>query len=127
MAYIINMSSRETKQKKFFWSSTVMHAADNMQLSLLFYTSVLAPAIGLAAPVAKDDALSKRENLCNLPAPPALCKPDPSVTVEETAKRAYAFYRSFVVDGDPRTMFSLIDSTYTVRRPVCLQYTRVVT
>jgi hypothetical protein len=87
-----------------------------MQLSLLFYTGVvLAPAIGLAAPVAQDEALAKRENLCNLSAPPALCKPDPSVTVQETAKRAYQFYRAFVVDGDPRTMFSLIDSTYTVR------------
>lgn len=95
-----------------------MHAAANMQLSLLFYTSVLAPAIGLAAPVEQYEALSKRENLCNLPAPPTLCTPDPSVTVEETAQRAYAFYRSFVVDGDPRTMFSLIDSTYTVCRPV---------
>lgn len=98
-----------------------------MQLPLLFYTSVLAPAIGLAAPVAQNEALSRRENLCNLPAPPSLCTPDPSVTAEETAKRAYAFYRSFVVDGDPRTMFSLIDSTYTVRRPVELQDTRAVT
>lgn len=95
-----------------------MHAAANMQLPLLFHTIVLAPAIGLAAPVAQNEALSKRENLCNLPAPPELCQPDPSVTVEETAKRAYDFYRAFVVDGDPRKMFSLIDSTYTVRRPV---------
>lgn len=94
-----------------------MNAATNMQLPLLVYIGVLAPAIGLAAPVAQNEALSKRENLCSLPAPPSLCTPDPSVTVEETAKRAYAFYRSFVVDGDPRTMFSLIDSTYTVRRP----------
>lgn len=117
MAYIVALSSHETKQKVSpgLWSSIVCAAA-NMQLPLLFYTSVLAPSIGLAAPVAQDGALSKRENLCNLPAPPALCQPDPSVTVEETAKRAYAFYRSFVVDGDPRTMFSLIDSTYTVRR-----------
>ncbi|POS68754.1 hypothetical protein DHEL01_v212852 [Diaporthe helianthi] len=88
-----------------------------MQLLLLFCASVLAPIIGLAAPVAQDEALSKRENLCSLPAPPSLCTPDPSVTAEETAKRAYAFYRSFVVDGDPRTMFSLIDSTYTQHHP----------
>jgi hypothetical protein len=26
----------------------------------------------------------------------------------------YKFYRAFVVDGDPKTMFSLIDSTYKV-------------
>ncbi|KAI3395316.1 hypothetical protein diail_1472 [Diaporthe ilicicola] len=96
-----------------------------MQLSLLFCTGVLAPAIVLAAPAAQDEALSRRENLCNLPAPPALCKPDSSVTVEETAKRAYAFYRAFVVDGDPRTMFSFIDSTYTVRRPVLTPAYRV--
>lgn len=112
------MEPNERKGKKEFpWSSIVMHAAANMQLSLLFYTAVLAPAIGLAAPVAQSEALTKRENLCNLPAPPELCQPDPSVTVEETAKRAYDFYRAFVVDGDPRKMFSLIDSTYTVCRP----------
>ncbi len=56
----------------------------------------------------------RRENLCNLKAPPALCQPNASITVEETAQRAYNFYRAFVVDGDPKTMFSLIDSTYKV-------------
>jgi len=58
--------------------------------------------------------LSKRENLCHLTAPPVLCTPNASVTVEETAQRAYQFYRAFVVDGDPRTMFSLIDNVYKV-------------
>lgn len=87
-----------------------------MRLSLLL-ASISAPLIGLAAPVAHDDEaqlLAKRENLCSLPSPPELCQPDPSVGVEETAQRAYDFYRSFVVDGDPRTMFSLIDSSYIV-------------
>ncbi|KAJ2981462.1 hypothetical protein NUW58_g6683 [Xylaria curta] len=86
-----------------------------MQLLLSLVTAILAP-ISLAAP-ARDVSLHnepfyKRENLCNLKAPPALCKPDPTVSVEETALRAYKFYRAFVVDGDPRTMFSLIDSSY---------------
>lgn len=85
-----------------------------MRFLLFLSAGVLAPTISSAAPVAHDDALIKRENLCNLKAPPALCQPDPSVTVEETAQRAYDFYRAFVVDGDPRKMFSLIDSTYTV-------------
>lgn len=93
--------------------SIIMLAATKMRLSLLL-AGALAPIIGLAVPVVHDDALSKRENLCSLPAPPALCEPDPTVTVEETAQRAYDFYRSFVVDGDPRTMFSLIDSSYIV-------------
>ncbi|KAI1499759.1 hypothetical protein F5X99DRAFT_388892 [Biscogniauxia marginata] len=86
-------------------------------LHVLLSAGALAPTIGLAAPVAHDEALYKRENLCNLSAPPALCQPDASVTVEETAQRAYDFYRAFVVDGDPRTMFSLIDSTYTQHHP----------
>ncbi|KAI1410559.1 hypothetical protein F5Y13DRAFT_192132 [Hypoxylon sp. FL1857] len=84
-----------------------------MRLSLFLSAGVLAPIVGLAAPVTHDGALSKRENLCSLKAPPALCTPDDTVTVEETAARAYKFYRAFVVDGDPRTMFSLIDSVYT--------------
>ena len=86
----------------------------------------MAPIVGLAAPASDisasslavhDGALYKRENLCSLKSPPALCKPDPTVTVEETALRAYKFYRAFVVDGDPRTMFSLIDSVYQVIVP----------
>jgi hypothetical protein len=56
----------------------------------------------------------KRENMCSLKSPPALCQPNKSITVEETAQRAYKFYRAFVVDGDPKTMFSLIDSAYIV-------------
>jgi len=86
-----------------------------MRFLQLFSAAILAPAVGLAAPATVQDAdLYKRENLCNLKAPPALCQPDPSVSVEETARRAYKFYRAFVVDGDPKTMFSLIDSTYKV-------------
>jgi hypothetical protein len=75
---------------------------------------VLAPIAGLAAPASHDEGLYKRENLCSLNAPPVLCKPNSSTSVEETALRAYKFYRAFVVDGDPRTMFSLIDSVYKV-------------
>lgn len=74
-----------------------------MRFSLLLSAGALLPTIGIAVPVS--DALSKRENLCNLGSPPALCTPDPTVSVEETAQRAYNFYRAFVVDGDPRTMF----------------------
>jgi hypothetical protein len=80
-----------------------------MQFSLWLSLSVLAPIAGLAAP-----DLYRRENLCNLKTPPVICQANSSVTVEETALRAYKFYRAFVVDGDPRTMFSLIDSTYKV-------------
>ncbi|TPX17528.1 uncharacterized protein E0L32_003171 [Thyridium curvatum] len=85
-----------------------------MRALLLLAVSILAPSAGLAVPLA-DNSLSTRaprENLCSLKQPPELCKPDPSVTVEETAQRAYEFYKAFVVDGDPRKMFSLIDSTY---------------
>lgn len=88
-----------------------------MRALLLLAVSILAPSAGLAVPLA-DNSLSTRaprENLCSLKQPPELCKPDPSVTVEETAQRAYEFYKAFVVDGDPRKMFSLIDSTYKVR------------
>ncbi|KAI0113486.1 hypothetical protein F4814DRAFT_449933 [Daldinia grandis] len=88
-----------------------------MRFLLFLSAGVLAPTISSAAPVAHDGALVKRENLCNLKAPPALCQPDPSITVEETAQRAYDFYRAFVVDGDPRKMFSLIDSTYKQHHP----------
>lgn len=88
-----------------------------MQLLFSLVTAILAP-ISLAAPTRdvslRHEPFYKRENLCNLSAPPALCQPDPTVTVEETAARAYKFYRAFVVDGDPRTMFSLIDSSYIV-------------
>jgi hypothetical protein len=59
-------------------------------------------------------SLQARENLCHLQSPPQLCTPDDSITVEETALRAYQFYRAFVVDGDPRTMFSLMDNVYLV-------------
>ena len=82
--------------------------------------ALLAPLGSLAAPagdgtsVPQFQSLHARENLCSLQKPPQLCTPDPSVTVEETARRAYQFYRAFVVDGDPRTMFSLIDNVYQV-------------
>jgi hypothetical protein len=79
-----------------------------------------APIAVLAAPardfVTRHGFLHTRENLCSLKSPPSLCQPNSSVTVEETAQRAYKFYRAFVVDGDPRTMFSLIDSVYQVTR-----------
>jgi hypothetical protein len=94
-----------------------------MHLVQLLAAGILAPISGLAAPASnlpvsdlsrQDEGLYKRENLCSLKAPPALCQPSATVTVEETALRAYKFYRAFVVDGDPKTMFSLIDSTYKV-------------
>lgn len=102
-----------------------------MRSFLLCAAGLLLSALpaALAAPAADSDDLAargfdifRRENLCNLRSPPELCKPDPTVTVEETAIRAYKFYRAFVVDGDPRTMFSLIDNVYKVRgRQRCTQ------
>lgn len=95
-----------------------------MRFFQLLVTGIIAPIGSLAAPSSdvsarsdissQYDFLNKRENLCNLKAPPALCQPNASVTVDETALRAYQFYRAFVVDGDPRKMFSLIDSSYIV-------------
>ncbi|KAI2612575.1 uncharacterized protein GGS25DRAFT_124873 [Hypoxylon fragiforme] len=79
---------------------------------LVSLVAALAPTVGLAAPF--PFGLFARDNLCSLKSPPELCQPDPSVTTEETAQRAYDFYRAFVVDGDPRKMFSLIDSSYIV-------------
>ncbi|KAI0153466.1 hypothetical protein BJ166DRAFT_532842 [Pestalotiopsis sp. NC0098] len=99
-----------------------------MRSLLLLLAGLLTADVSSAAPTAHDLAAFhttgvhdivkyKRENLCNLKTPPALCQPNASVTVEETALRAYQFYRAFVVDGDPRTMFSLIDSTYKQHHP----------
>ena len=85
-----------------------------MRVLQLLCAGILAPLTCLAAPALHDESLYKRDNLCSLKAPPALCTPNASVTVDETAVRAYKFYRAFVVDGDPKTMFSLIDSTYKV-------------
>lgn len=94
-----------------------------MRFSLLLSTGILAPINSFAAPASNlftpdgfihDESLYRRDNLCDLKAPPILCQPNSSVTVDETAQRAYKFYRAFVVDGDPKTMFSLIDSTYKV-------------
>lgn len=85
-----------------------------MRFSLFLTAGILAPIAVLAAPASYDGSLYRRENLCNLKTPPVTCQPNSSVTVEETAQRAYKFYRAFVVDGDPRTMFSLIDSVYKV-------------
>ncbi|KUJ18024.1 uncharacterized protein LY89DRAFT_732721 [Mollisia scopiformis] len=69
---------------------------------------LLLPLLAAAAP-----SLSlKRDNLCNLKTPPLLCTPNANISTAETALRAYRFYRAFVVDGDPKTMFSLIDSVY---------------
>jgi hypothetical protein len=88
-----------------------------MHFITIIAAALVAPLCILAAPLTTttNGVLDKRENLCNLSAPPQLCQPNSSVTVEETARRAYQFYRAFVVDGDPRTMFSLIDSVYKVR------------
>ncbi|KAK8029329.1 hypothetical protein PG991_006385 [Apiospora marii] len=80
-------------------------------------TAVLAPILGLAAPTGHDGLIVRGENLCNLKAPPALCEPDASVTAEETAQRAYNFYKAFVVDGDPAAMFSYIDNSYIQHHP----------
>ncbi|KAK3986460.1 hypothetical protein QBC44DRAFT_248117 [Cladorrhinum sp. PSN332] len=92
-----------------------------MHFITLLSTALLAPLAAVAAPTGTDPtALSdivKRENLCHLKAPPVLCTPNASVTVEETAVRAYKFYRAFVTDGDPRTMFSLIDNVYQQHHP----------
>ncbi|KAK4173045.1 hypothetical protein QBC36DRAFT_195569 [Triangularia setosa] len=82
-----------------------------MRFSLVFLT----PILGAVAAPATD--LNKRENLCHLRTPPQLCTPNPNTTVEETAIRAYKFYRAFVTDGDPRTMFSLIDNVYKQNTP----------
>jgi hypothetical protein len=89
-----------------------------MHFLLLLSVSVLAPIASLAAPASDvtfhDGRINKRDNLCNLKTPPVLCQPNSSVTVDEVAHRAYKYYRAFVVDGDPKTMFSFIDSTYKV-------------
>ncbi|KAI0017581.1 hypothetical protein F4780DRAFT_782212 [Xylariomycetidae sp. FL0641] len=95
-----------------------------MRVLLSLSASLLAATVGLAAP-SRDPVSSslsarnlfQRDNLCNLKAPPALCQPDAAVTVEETAQRAYDFYRAFVVDGDPEKMFSLIDDAYIQHHP----------
>ncbi|SPO06240.1 uncharacterized protein DNG_08929 [Cephalotrichum gorgonifer] len=87
-----------------------------MRFLPIILAGAFAPIVGLAAPAGQDD-LTKRDNLCNLSAPPETCQPDPTVTVEETALRAYNFYRAFVLDGNPRLMFSLIDSVYKQNTP----------
>jgi hypothetical protein len=98
-------------------------AAVKMRLLIFFSVGIFAPLTSLAAPSSDvfisagakhSEGLKERDNLCSLKAPPVLCQPNSTVTVEETAQRAYKFYRAFVVDGDPKTMFSLIDSTYKV-------------
>jgi len=87
-----------------------------MRFVSILAAGLLAPITALAAPAgdASLDVLNKRENLCSLKAPPVLCTPNANITAEETAIRAYKFYRAFVVDGDPKTMFSLIDNEYIV-------------
>lgn len=91
-----------------------MHLFSTLVAAILAPVGVLAAPAGDAASVPQFQPLYARENLCNLKSPPQLCTPNASVTVEETALRAYKFYRAFVVDGDPRTMFSLIDNVYQV-------------
>ncbi|PKS05525.1 hypothetical protein jhhlp_008200 [Lomentospora prolificans] len=89
-----------------------------MRFLTFLSVGALAPVAIFAAPATLyEEILEKRENLCNLSAPPEICQPNSSVTVEETALRAYQFYRAFVVDGDPRTMFSLIDDVYKQNSP----------
>ncbi|CZT05189.1 hypothetical protein WAI453_005472 [Rhynchosporium graminicola] len=94
-----------------------------MRILISLAVALSAPLTISAYPTQDSDldnyypSLNKRENLCNLKAPPALCQPDPSITVAQTAQRAFDFYRAFVVDGDPRKMFSLIDSVYQQHHP----------
>ncbi|KAH9221816.1 hypothetical protein DL95DRAFT_455173 [Leptodontidium sp. 2 PMI_412] len=96
-----------------------------MRLLLLLSAVLSSPLTTLAYPNPTQesnldtyyDALNKRENLCSLKSPPVICQPNSSVTATDTAQRAYNFYRAFVVDGDPRTMFSLIDNVYQQHHP----------
>ncbi|KAG7293548.1 hypothetical protein NEMBOFW57_003600 [Staphylotrichum longicolle] len=94
-----------------------MHLLSTLAAAILAPVGVLAAPAGNAASVPQFRPLYARENLCNLKSPPQLCTPNASITVEETALRAYKFYRAFVVDGDPRTMFSLIDNVYQQHTP----------
>jgi hypothetical protein len=112
-------SWRQARGHDSYLVSTHLGDFVKMRVSIFLTAAVLAPAIALAAPF-YDEGLYTRDNLCSLKSPPALCQPNSSVTVEETAQRAYKFYRAFVVDGDPKTMFSLIDSTYKVNCPSLL-------
>ena len=89
-----------------------------MRFLTFLAVAIVAPIAGLAAPASEVPSYARGDNLCNqYKSPPQLCTPDPTITVEETAKRAYQFYKAFVVDGDARTMFSLIDNAYIVRLP----------
>lgn len=86
-----------------------------MRFLTLLAVTIVAPIVGLAAPTNEAPSFARGENLCSqYKSPPKLCVPDKSVTVEETAKRAYQFYKAFVIDGDARTMFSFIDNSYIV-------------
>ena len=89
-------------------------------MHLTLFTAALAPLAALAAPTSDTlyDIQTRGENLCSkYKQPPQLCTPNATISVAETAQRAYNFYKSFVVDGDARTMFSLIDSSYIVSHP----------
>ncbi|KAJ4288535.1 hypothetical protein N0V90_011772 [Kalmusia sp. IMI 367209] len=84
-----------------------------MRFGNVLVAAIIAPIVGLAAPASDIPSYARGDNLCNqYKSPPQLCTPSDNVTVEETAKRAYQFYKAFVVDGDARTMFSLIDNAY---------------
>lgn len=86
-----------------------------MRLQTFFAAAITAPLATMAAPTMNVALDTRGENLCNqYKSPPQLCTPSDNVTVEETAQRAYKFYKAFVVDGDARTMFSLIDNQYIV-------------
>ena len=102
--------------------SVKMHIHPLLTATALLPIAALAAPAGDASSVPQFQPLYARENLCHLSAPPQICQPNSSVTVEETALRAYKFYRAFVVDGDPRTMFSYIDSVYQVIFPHSLPF-----
>jgi hypothetical protein len=80
-----------------------------MHFLLLLSVGALVSLASLAAPASSlaihYEGVHKRDNLCNLKTPPVLCQPNSSVTVDETALRAYKFYRAFVVDGAENYVF----------------------
>lgn len=109
----IHVQSQQESSHPLFDSSIFTLA--KMRLRSLLSAAILAPIAGLAAPASDLPLLGRGEDLCNqYKSPPQLCTPNASVTVAETAQRAYNFYKAFVLDGDARTMFSLIDNSYIV-------------
>jgi len=108
---IYEVTSRDTTALH----ETKTSAPIDMHFSTVLLAGTVAPMAGLAAPAMSVGHSIRGDNLCNqYKSPPQLCTPNATVSVEETALRAYKFYKAFVVDGDARTMFSLIDNVYTV-------------